>query len=127
MSERRSLPCLLRLYPDHHVFRVRFLKSEALTQLLIRLKLIPITAICVECAKCLLDERPRMRVSRARQTRTPFRPGLAQLNHKRLQRRLSQVRIWAAHVAVVLAEAQQLGVGHFAKSLAQSSNVNVWP
>jgi hypothetical protein len=31
----------------------------------------------------------------------------------------------AAHVLVVFAEAEQLSVSHFAKSLAQSFNVNV--
>ena len=56
---------------------------------------------------------------------SPFRPGLAQLNYLRFQRRFAQVRIRAEHVAVVLAEAQQFGVSHFAKPLAQNFNANV--
>ena len=41
---------------------------------------------------------------------SPFRPGLAQLSHKRLERWLANVRVGGTHVAVVLAEAQQLAI-----------------
>jgi hypothetical protein len=56
---------------------------------------------------------------------SPFRPGLPLLNHERFKGRLAQVGVRAAHVAVVLAEAQQFGVSHFAKPHAQRFNVNV--